>query len=156
MILALDTGTATGVAMGKIGEKPTLSTLRLPDGARSDVGRFFSVFDERLTQIVEQTRPTLIVFEAPFLGPMLAKNMHSARRVIGLPCVVEMVAHRAGVECAEAVIFDVRGFLLGKRGAKKHAVIPEIVARGLSPANDHEADAAAVWLYAAHLRAGVQ
>lgn len=152
MILALDTGTATGVAWGKIGATPKLATLRLPEGARADVGRFFSDFTDALHAMIVDTKPTLIVFEAPFVGPKLARNMHTARRVIGLPCVVEMLAHRHGVECAEAGIFDVRGFLIGDRRAKKAPVLPAVVARGLMPANDHEADAAAVWFYTAHMR----
>lgn len=152
MILALDTGTATGVAWGKIGATPKLATLRLPEGGRADVGRFFSSFTDALHAVIVDVAPTLIVFEAPFIGGKLARNMHSARRVIGLPCVVEMLAHRHGVECAEAGIFDVRGFLLNDRRAKKAPVLPAIVARGLTPANDHEADAAAVWFYAAHMR----
>lgn len=152
MILALDTGTATGVAWGKIGATPKLATLRLPDGGRADVGRFFSRFADALHDMIVDIDPTLIVFEAPFIGGKLVRNMHSARRVIGLPCVVEMLAHRHGIECAEAGIFDVRGFLLNDRKAKKAPVLPAVVARGLTPANDHEADAAAVWFYTAHMR----
>ncbi len=156
MILALDLGTHTGVAYGAVGDAPTLTTWRMPSGEGADVGRFACVFEQRIRTLVDEIQPSWIGFEAPFLGPVMQDNMDTARRILGLPIIVEMVAHKRGIDCQEYHIGTARKAFTGSGSAKKFRVWQTARARGFAPETEHEADACCVWWNMAHERYGAQ
>lgn len=79
-------------------------------------------------------------------------NINTARMLLGMPAVVEGLAHQTGHHrLFEASVHDVRKHLLGFRpqsGEAKRVVIGALRDRGFSPRDDNEADAIAGWLYA--------
>ncbi|HWA22299.1 MAG TPA: hypothetical protein VG735_07895 [Caulobacterales bacterium] len=140
-ILALDPGTVTGVAYARAGHMPYLDTWRLPEGQGAEVGAFFAEFERLLTSAIIEGQPDILVFEAPFVGPKLLSNMNACRRVIGLPCVIELIAHKMKLEVAECNLMTVRSHFVGKGRCDKHETIAACRRAGVTPADDHQADA---------------
>lgn len=150
-ILFLDIATQTGWCEGLPGEKPVSGTIRLaPEGSKPAAiyGGMLAFLGARLTAF----RYRMIVYEAPMDPRHMKTNINTARVLLGLPAVVEAVAHQTGHHAIrEASVHDVRKLLLGRRPAKgdaKRDVIAAVRARGFDPADDNEADSIAGWLYA--------
>jgi hypothetical protein len=149
-LLALDLGTKTGAAFGDPGtpaQRVACETWELPSGGGEDVGAFMDAFDRMLSDRLMRGITTL-VFEAPYIGPKTMMNMHTARRLIGLPALCEMLALRRGIPCFECVIPTVKANFAGHGRADKPTMMREARKRGFSIKNDHEADAAACWWWA--------
>lgn len=144
-ILALDLSTVTGVAIGEAGLKPETTVWRMPAGDGSEVGRFLASFETKLVNALPGV--DVLVFEAPFLGPQLANNMHTARRLIGLAAICEKVAFEHKVEVFECTIPTVRKAFCGHGRPKdpKKVVMAAAKARGFTPHTHHEGDALACW-----------
>jgi len=150
MLLALDLGTKTGVAYGEPGVPASLvecETWEMPSGGGVDVGAFMHAFERRIDDRLMRGI-SLLVFEAPFIGPKMQMNMHVARRLIGMPALCEMLAYRRGIPCFECVIPTVKANFAGHGRADKEMMTREAGKRGFRIANDHEADAAACWWWA--------
>lgn len=149
-LLALDLGTHTGVAYGVPGTpapRIECETWDLPSGGGADVGPFMAAFEAALADRLMRGVSTL-VFEAPFVGPTMLGNMHTARRLIGLPALCEMLAHQRGIPCFECAIPTVKARFAGHGRADKAMMMREAKRRGFRIANDHEADAVACWWWA--------
>lgn len=149
-LLALDLGTKTGVAYGEVGipaARVVSETWALPSGGREDVGPFMSAFEQALSDRLMRG-VTVLVYEAPFLGGKLANSMHTARRIMGLPAICEMLAYRRGIPCFECVIPTVRSHFADHGRADKEQVMRSARRRGFTIANHHEADAVACWWWA--------
>jgi len=149
-ILALDLGTYTGVCRGDAGASPVCETWRLPAGGGRDVGPFMDAFEKMLADALPGV--TVLIFEAPFVGAKMLNNMNVARRLVGLPALCEMLAHRHSIECAEANIMTLKKEFAGSGRAEKSDMIHAAGKRGFRVENEHEADASAVWLHAVALR----
>lgn len=153
-ILFLDIATKTGWAEGLPGERPVSGTYRLaPEGAKPAAifGGMLAFLGARLTAF----RYRMIVYEAPMDPRHMTTNINTARVLLGLPAVVEAVAHQTGHHAIrEASVHDVRKHLLGGRppnGEAKAAVIAAVRGLGFDPTDDNEADAIAGWAYAVSL-----
>lgn len=151
-ILFLDIATTTGWAEGLPGDRPVSGKLRLaPEGSKPAAifGGMLAFLGARLSAF----RYRMIVYEAPMDPRHMKTNINTARVLLGLPAVVEAVAHQTGHHAIrEANVHDVRKHLLGGRPAKgdaKREVIASLRGLGFDPADDNEADAIAGWLYAA-------
>jgi crossover junction endodeoxyribonuclease RuvC len=149
--LALDLATCTGFCHGPAdtGEVPTLGHVLLPKTGE-DVGRFLIAWEEWLTAKVRELEPSLIIFEAPILAGMATP--HVTRKLHALPGVTEMVAVRAGVECAELYPVTVKKALTGSGHADKAEMVRACRAYGFNPKNSDEADAFGLWLAALRIR----
>lgn len=150
MLLALDLGTNTGAAYGELGvpaPQVTCETWAMPSGGGVDVGQFMDAFDRYLADRLMRG-VSMLVFEAPYLGPKLQTNMHTARKLIGLPAICELQAYRRGIPCFECVIPTVKANFAGHGRADKPTMMREARKRGFRITNDHEADAAACWWWA--------
>lgn len=153
-ILFLDIATTTGWCEGLPGERPVSGKIRLaPEGSKPAAifGGMLSFLGARLTAF----RYRMIVYEKPMDPRHMKTNINTARVLLGLPAVVEAVAHQTGHHAIrEANVHDVRKHLLGVRPAKgdaKRAVTEAVRALGFDPADDNEADAIAGWAYAVSL-----
>lgn len=144
-VLALDLGTWTGVARGIPGEAPVMETWRMPAGDGEDVGAFAAAFAARLHAALDGV--SLLVFEAPFLGPKMTKNMHTARRILGLCWECEKQAAERDVEVAECNLMTVRKEFAGNGRAEKFEVMAAAERRGFSVTDHHQADAVACWWF---------
>lgn len=159
-ILFLDLATVTGWCEGAPGEKPISGTLRLaPEGSNNAAvfGGLIAFLGQRLTAF----RYRKIVYEAPMDPRHMKTNIKTARMLIGMPAIVEGIAHQTGHHSiSEVQVQDPRKHLLGyiprrekggRNDAQKRPVIERLTALGFDPADDNEADAIAGWLYACAL-----
>lgn len=157
MFLALDLATNTGLCAGTGDHPPVLAHVRL-SSTGDDVGAFLCEFEGWLTEQVESTGPDLIVYESPLLGA--EGTITTRRKLFGLAGVTEMVAHRAGIECAEVIAQAAKKALTGNGRAEKHEMVEACRGYGLNPhtytlkgkpASD-EADAFGIWIAAVRMR----
>lgn len=149
MLLALDLATRTGICSGDPTEVPSLSHHILPSTG-ADVGRFLDAAEKFAAGLIERAAPALVVFEAPILPR--ETQVATVRKLQGLAGMVELVCHRAGVECAEVSTTAVKKALTGKGNAKKPDMLAAAEHYGFDPRCDDEADAFGVWLCALRLR----
>lgn len=150
-ILALDLGTQTGVASGYAGEGPTLSTWELPAGGGEDVGPFMRDFMGHCEAALEGVE--LVIFEAPFIairtgrsGPYIQRDQ--VARAYGMTGFVEGLCARRLIPVYSVVTVTIKKAFAGSGRADKADMMRAAQRRGFAPANHHEADAAACWLYA--------
>lgn len=106
-ILALDLALATGWALGGPSGPPRYGLWRL--SPESDLGRRNSTLARFLEDFLAISRPSLILFEAP-----VAKMQSSARALIYLAGVVEMIAYEQSVPCREELPQTARKLVLGR------------------------------------------
>lgn len=142
MLIALDLATNIGECFGEPDALPTLGHHRLPSTGE-DVGAFLCAFEDWLWGRLEKVCPTVIVFEAPVL-PRAKYNkdtkkveggvsLLTTRKLQGLAGVLEMVAHREGLECVEVQPAEAKQALTGKGNAKKPEMIAAARALGFDP-----------------------
>jgi hypothetical protein len=160
-VLALDIATTCGFARGRIGETPSAGSVSFnKPGATSNTNNM--VFGNALRWISEllqpQPRPDVVIMEAMLPpGAMLNHTSRAVRdRLAGLHGVMRGVAHLRGIsQIAEASVGDVRAHFIFDRNAKreiaKRETMRQCVMMGWKAANDHEADALALWSFAASL-----
>ena len=152
-LLTLDLATSTGWAAWRPGDSRVASgVVRMPKTGE-DVGWFLDVFDARLRDLLTLHSPEMVVFEAPWIGP----NTHqdTARKLLCLAGMTELVCRRAGLRYREANNASVRKHFIGKgrgdRRTLKDMTMRACQQRGWDPENDDEADALALLDYAAHV-----
>lgn len=158
-ILFLDLARQTGWAYGRPGMGCVHGSISLapPGGSPAYVFAGLNQFLRKL--ITDHGKPSELCFETPLdprhMGPRT--NAKTARLLIGLPAVAEMV----GVEFAinritEARATEIRSFLLPKRPPKaemKRAISQQLRTLGYAPQDDNAADAIAGWLFLCAVRA---
>lgn len=161
-ILFLDLATTMGFCEGipGTGENPTSGTIRLAPAGSSPAAIFGGLLDFLATRMTA-FRYRLVVYEAPMDPRHMKTNINTARILLGMPAIVEAVAHQTGHHSIrEASVNDVRKHLLGyiprrakgeRDGGQKAPVIAHLRESGYDPQDDNEADAIAGWIYAASL-----
>ena len=155
MILALDLGTTTGYAI-----------------AGADGGITSGTAEFRLEPLAER-RDALPAIQA------LAHRDSRTRLAASTWACYEEVRNHAGIDAAHAFMADcsrsltaccdhhdiayqgvpvgtIKRFIAGKGNADKAAVIAAVRARGFNPADDNEADALAILLWAIETQGGVR
>ena len=161
-ILALDLASVTGFAYGELPDSlPTIldvaSGVRIPQvlhgtfrsgTAASSDGKFFSNFFNWLEDQIIFHNPRLVIFEAPILrGNKTAAQ--TARRLMGLATITDLVAHRRGVPLVrEADLQTIKKHFAGHGHADKGAMIRRCHELGWVPEDDNAADAIALWHFA--------
>lgn len=159
-ILALDIATNTGVAYGDPANGlPHLSTVRF-GGQGASLEEAFGEAVKWIEAKLAAEWPGLIAFESP-VPPSFMRghtNVNTIRKLMGLAAVIGGTAHSLGFyNLAEASVRDIRQHFLGvtgMRGAEaKKAAIARCKALGLNPRDDNQADACALWCFAAGLHA---
>lgn len=153
VILALDLGTATGVARAAAGVPPSdvhLETWEMPRGGGRDVGAFAAVFMSKFKAALDGVE--IVIFEQPFMANYKRENGRgggmspdTVRRFYGMAFLIEGVCKLRGVQCAEINIKKLKQSFGGKGNASKEDMILSANRRGFRVANEHEADAVACW-----------
>ena len=160
LILALDIATNTGAAFGDPADGlPALTSARFGEPGDSLEASFAAAMCW-MENLLNARNPSRVVFESP-LQPSFMRGHTTAttiRKLQGLAAIIGGTAHRMGFfNIAEAPVADIRMHFLGSRRIKsaeaKKATIARCRELGLAPKNDNEADAAALWFYAAGLHA---
>jgi len=150
MILGLDLATSTGFCYGDGASLPVVGTCRMPQTGE-EVGPFLFHFETWLEETIEAVRPTMIIFEAPIIRSD-GSHIMTVRKLTGLAALVELVAHKRGVEVLETHISTVKRTLTGKGNAEKHEMIffarkaGIVISAGFE--GQDEADAFGVWVSA--------
>jgi len=153
-ILAIDIASEFGWAEGPIGGQPLSGTARFAPKGASRAAVFAAAIQWAADRLAV-SRPKAIWMEVPSLHS-IAKGKSSTdvmRMLLGLPAIIEGVAHRRGVytvrTCSAA---DVRHYFIGQRSLKGEVAKPLVQQRCDAlgwPYPDHNAaDALALWAYA--------
>lgn len=147
-ILALDIATITGWAIGPINATAPLNGSHRIAAPGADIAYTLVKFERWLLDFLTVKTPSLVVFEAP-VPRSAAHGFQTARKLLGLIAVCELVCFRSGIQCREAAIQTVRKHFCGNGRADKEAVQAMCAARGWAFADDNAADALALWSYSA-------
>lgn len=149
-VLALDLATRTGWAFARPGT-PAHGTVHLPrGGGPGSLGSVNASLADALGDLLKLHDPRVIVFEAPAMH-MAGRSPHTARMLIYLAGVVELVAYRWSIPVFEAQVQSVRKTLGITKGPTdkdwKAGVIRWCRAQGYAPGDDNQADALALLAY---------
>lgn len=162
-VIALDLATVLGYAVGRLPALPItqleaivtkppkpLSGFHRVAQAGISVGEFLSAYADWFEGIVDEHQPTGIIFEAPILPAKT--NPATVRKLVGLAGITQMLAFERGVRWVrEAQPSSVKKHICGSGAPGKDGVQRAILERGWQFATDDEADALALWDYAAHI-----
>ena len=114
-VLAYDVATITGWAYAKPGSIPSPRQPELGDdfkyqqhtsgwkrlaGASTDQVRKYAGMKVLMLDHISLFKPSIVVFEAPYVGGMT--NQKTARMLLGLAAIVEMICDENGIRCTEA------------------------------------------------------
>jgi len=176
VVLALDLATRTGYACGRRFDRwPDLrvGTWLLPGVVGGSIGPTLSALDQKLVQVINAWEVEHVVFEAPF-PPSEQSSTATARMLIGLPGIVEKVAHECDVDVFEGNLSSARKMILGRgrvpwdrelakrdrkaartksRAETKAASLAWATGQGIQRIDDNGADAAILHRYACTLLA---
>ncbi|HZT90334.1 MAG TPA: hypothetical protein VFA12_20505 [Stellaceae bacterium] len=143
-MLALDLATRLGFAHGDPGARPVSGSVRIEGAA----GGFFLNYQRWLGGALDRLQPEIIVQEAPILTGKHT-SLGTAERLMGMACITVMECARRNIpRIARVQPSQVKKFLVDNGAAKKQAMIDRCRQLGFEPADDNEADAIAVFLWA--------
>lgn len=156
MILALDIATRTGWAAGT--DRPVTGVIDLSgvDG----IGARGSLFLDYVDRMVQDMRPSLVVFEQPLMG---GKGSVATMRLLqGLAVAAEVACHWHDTPVREVPMATWRKHFIGRgwapRGERSDWCKIQAMAKcrqlGWDPKTHDEAEAAGIWHYAYCLKFG--
>jgi len=162
-LLALDLGTITGFAIGRVPPRPLTpleANVAKPPQPESGIfivaesgtaaGRYGCIYRDWLYQVINERRPGGIIFEAPILHRLT--NPNTVRRLNGLVFVTQMLAFEHRIHwIREGQPSTVKKHISGNGGPGKEHVKAAILARGWQFVDDNAADALALWCYGCDL-----
>ena len=131
VILALDLAKQLGFCVGKPGHKPTMGSVSLKTRSLHE-GAKFCVLVDWLAPMIKEHRPFRIIYEAA---------------LIGYANIVDMMAHRWGIEVVKSASSTARKHFIGngRHPDAKPEVMRECQRRGWDPIDNNASDAAALW-----------
>lgn len=145
IVLALDLATRTGWAKGAAdGGRPRSGVIRLPSTG-DDVGAFLAAWEPHCDALLKGV--DLAVFEAPLLPR--TTSFKTVTKLHSLAGLTELQCRKAGVRVRSVQNNRVKKAWTGAGRAEKSAMVARAKQLGFSPADDNEADAIAIWFYAA-------
>ena len=151
-ILALDLGTTTGWAIRGHDGLITTGTASFKPGRYDGGGMRYLRFTNWLTEIDRLSGP----IEAIWFEEVRRHAGTDAAHVFGgLLAVLTSWAELRGVPYQGVPVGTIKKYATGRGNADKQAMIAAARAWGFSPADDNEADAIAILLWAIETRGGV-
>ncbi|MFE1598210.1 hypothetical protein [Methylobacterium sp. ID0610] len=144
-ILALDISVkSTGWALGAPDGDPGFGHYGLPDTG-DDIGKLLALYQDWLNLKIAGEDIALIILEAPIhRGPKT--HIKTARKLMCLSGVTEMVAHRANIRCVEQNISTNKKQFAGHGRADKEMMMHVARRYGWDVQRDDEADSLALWV----------
>src|SRR5580765_6626651 len=115
ILLALDLGHSTGVAIGKSDDAPRCWSVTFGSDA-DEHGKLFSTFGGWLITAVDEWQPAGIVYEATLPFAAFRKLGTSEAAVLiahGMRAIVEATAYAARVRCAALPVSSIRKHFIG-------------------------------------------
>ena len=151
-VFALDLGTTTGWALRGYDGLITSGTASFRPGRFDGGGMRYLRFTNWLTEIDRLSGP----IEAVYFEEVRRHAGTDAAHVYGgLMAVLTAWAELRGVPYQGVPVGTIKKFLTGQGNANKQAMIDSARLRGFSPADDNEADAIAILLWAIETGGGV-
>ena len=153
IVLALDLGTMTGWALRAADGLITSGTVSFRPSRYDGGGMRYLRFRGWLAQLTDDA------------GPISAIHFEEVRRHAGtdaahvyggLLATLTAWAETAGIAYQGVPVGTIKRHATGKGNANKDAMMAAARARGFSPADDNEADAIAILLWALETRGGVR
>lgn len=151
-ILALDLGTSTGWALRAPDGLITSGTASFRPGRYDGGGMRYLRFTNWLTEIDRLSGPVAAIW---FEEVRRHAGTDAAHVYGGLIATLTAWAELRGVPYAGVPVGTIKRFATGKGNASKDAVLAAMRQRGFQPADDNEADAIAILLWAMETRGGV-
>ena len=152
-LLALDLGTTTGWALHGADGLITSGTASFRNGRFDGGGMRYLRFTNWLTEIDRLSGPIGAIY---FEEVRRHVGTDAAHVFGGLLATLTAWAETRGVPYQGVPVGTIKRHATGKGNANKDAMIAAARARGFSPADDNEADAIAILLWALETRGGVQ
>ncbi|AOL93963.1 crossover junction endodeoxyribonuclease RuvC [Porphyrobacter sp. LM 6] len=152
-VLALDLGTTSGWALKTGDDFITSGTVSLKHSRYDGGGIRFLRFKRYLDQLDEDAGPIEAIYFEEVRRHAGTDAAHVYGGLLGILtawCEERLVAYQ-GVP-----VGTIKRFATGKGNADKAAVIDAVRQRGFAPADDNEADAIAILLWAVETRGGVR
>ncbi|WP_435404861.1 hypothetical protein [Mesobacterium hydrothermale] len=151
-ILALDLGTTTGWALRGQDGLITSGTVSLRPGRYDGGGMRYLRFTNWLTEIDRLSGPVEAIW---FEEVRRHAGTDAAHVYGGLMATLTAWAELRGVPYEGVPVGTIKRHATGKGNAPKQAMIDAARARGFSPADDNEADAIAILLWAIETKGGL-
>ncbi|MBB5224633.1 hypothetical protein HNP73_004604 [Amaricoccus macauensis] len=151
-ILALDLGTSTGWASRSAEGLITSGTASFRPGRYDGGGMRYLRFTNWLTGIDRLSGPVAAIW---FEEVRRHAGTDAAHVYGGLMATLTAWAELRGVPYAGVPVGTIKRHATGKGNAPKEAMVASARARGFSPADDNEADAIALLLWAIETNGGV-
>lgn len=144
-LLALDLGSLTGWALRGADGAITSGVQQFRPNRFEGGGMAFLRFNHWLSELAESSGPIAAVFfeEVRAHAGTLAAHVYG-----GFLAHLEAWAEFRDVPYQGVPVGTIKRFIAGKGNADKQAVIAAVKARGFTPADDNEADAIAILLWA--------
>ena len=153
VILALDLGTTTGWAMRTACGQITSGTASFRPGRFDGGGMRYLRFANWLAELERLSGPiTAIWYEAV----RRHTGTDAAHVFGGLMATLTAWAERRGVPYEGVAVGTIKRHATGRGNADKAAMIAAVRAKGFRPADDNEADALALLLWAIETEGGVR
>jgi hypothetical protein len=152
-ILALDLGTTTGWALRGADELITSGTVSFRPGRFDGGGMRYLRFTNWLAELERLSGP----INAIWFEEVRRHTATDAAHVYGgLMATLTAWTERGGVPYEGVPVGTIKRHVTGKGNADKAAMIAAVRARGFKPADDNEADALALLLWAIDTDGGVR
>lgn len=151
-ILALDLGTTTGWAIRAYDDLITSGTVSFRPGRFDGGGMRYLRFTNWLTEIDRLSGPIAAIW---FEEVRRHAGTDAAHVYGGLMATLTAWAELRGVPYEGVPVGTIKRHAAGKGNADKAAMITAVRARGFSPADDNEADAIALLLWAIETNGGL-
>ena len=151
-ILALDLGTTTGWAIRGYDGLITSGTANFKPGRYDGGGMRYLRFTNWLTELDRLSGPIATIW---FEEVRRHAGTDAAHVYGGLLAVLTSWGELRGVPYQGVAVATIKKHATGKGNANKDAMIAAVQARGFSPADDNEADAIAILLWAIETNGGV-
>ena len=151
-ILALDLGTTTGWAIRGFDGLITSGTVSFKPSRYDGGGMRYLRFTNWLTELDRLSGPIATIW---FEEVRNHKGVDAAHVFGGLLAVLTAWAELRGIPYAGTPVGTIKRHATGRGNANKQAMIEAARARGFSPADDNEADAIAILLWAIETQGGL-
>ena len=152
VVLALDLGTTTGWALQAADGLITSGTVSFRPSRYDGGGMRYLRFRSWLDQVAADAGGLAAIY---FEEVRRHVGTDAAHLYGGFLATLTAWCEREGIAYQGVPVGTIKRFATGKGNAGKDAVMAAVRARGFSPADDNEADAIAILLWAMETRGGV-
>ena len=147
MIIAFDLGRHVGICHGGRDEQPQLNHVELP----LELGAIMTQFEGKARGFIRRLKPDFVFWERPFVayGRFDAQGDLRTQRLYGQSACLAKIVYEESIPWGYEKPNSIRKKILGNGNADEKDIMRFAYKNGMSPVNDHEADAFLCWKFAA-------